>query len=499
MNIQHWPQPLREAACDAAIVPLFFSDTFPQHLCTCDDLFGGRLKSIFEKKLFNGKESTSFTLTPSTGIKASFLILVGLGKPEELTAEVVRRAFSAAYKNTPLSKCETVGISVDDLTKHGLVAPALEGLLLASYKFDKYQASEDADAVKPLQAILLAGTEPEGDLQTKVENTVRWVNYSRDLVNEPANVLNPKTFADQGRKLAEELGVNFTMLDSNMLAEKQMNAILAVGKGSSVPPVIFTLYYEGAPGENDKIALVGKGLTFDSGGISIKPAEGMEAMKGDMGGAAAVLGAFALIVSMKLKLNVYCVIGAAENMPSGTATRPGDVVRAYNGKTIEIINTDAEGRVVLADTLAYAVKDLGATHVVDVATLTGAAVVALGNVCSAIMTNNEELVAQIETASRISGERVWRMPMYPEYKKLIKSKIADMKNTGGRMGGSITAAMLLENFVGDKPWVHIDVAPTALGPNAEISPAYVSSSHLGTGVMVRTLYEFARLRAENLA
>jgi leucyl aminopeptidase len=427
-------------------------------------------------------------------VKAPYLVLVGLGAPDKLDAEVVRRSLAAAAKAAPICGAERIVLAPVDIHQKHMLESALEGIVLASYSFDKYLTKKD-EPRKKLAEICVVGDESDyPDTAELIENTDRWVSFARDLGNEPGNVINPATLKQAGADLAAELGVEFGFMNDDDLLLNGLNAIHAVGYGSETTPYLFWLRYNGDPASEERLALVGKGLTFDSGGICIKPAEGMESMKADMMGSAAVLGAFGFIVSRKLKLNIDCVVGTAENMPSGTACRPGDIVKSYGGKTIEIINTDAEGRLVLIDSISYAVKDLKATKVVDVATLTGAAVIGLGHFCSAVLSNDDEFFCALEKSSFKTGERVWRMPAFDDYNKQIKSKVADLKNTGGRAAGTITAGKFLEPFAEGKPWLHIDIAGTGLFPAAEAALPYNPAGV--TGVMVRTLYRLAESMSE---
>jgi len=282
-------------------------------------------------------------------------------------------------------------------------------------------------------------------------------NFARDLANEPANQMTPSALAEQAAAVARESGLECQVLEREQAQELGMGAFLGVAQGSRQPPKFIVLHYRGAGPDVTALGLVGKGITFDSGGISIKPAAGMEEMKGDMSGGAAVIAAMRAIAQLKLHVNVTAIVPATENMPGGNAIKPGDVLRAMSGKTIEVINTDAEGRLVLADGLSYA-RHLKLSPIIDVATLTGAISIALGNVAMGCMTNDQPLCDRIVQAGRAAGEKIWQLPLYEEYREQIKSEVADIKNTGGRQAGAITAAFFLKEFVGDTPWVHLDMA-----------------------------------------
>ena len=301
------------------------------------------------------------------------------------------------------------------------------------------------------------------------------------MVNEPANYMTPTHMAEMATKLAESRGLEVSILDQEKMAEMGMGALLGVAQGSRQPPKFIVLQYKGGDSDETNVALVGKGVTFDSGGISIKPSENLEEMKGDMAGGAAVIAAISAIAQLKPKINVMAVVPATENLPGGNALKPGDILTAMNGKTIEIISTDAEGRLILADALSYA-KKLGAKYIVDVATLTGACRVALGDITTGAFGNNQELMDRVITAGTEAGEYIWQMPMYDEYKEQNKSDVADVKNVGGRLGGAITAAKFLAEFINDTPWVHLDIAGTSL---SEKELGYLVKG--ATGVPVRTL------------
>jgi leucyl aminopeptidase len=316
-------------------------------------------------------------------------------------------------------------------------------------------------------------------------------NHTRDLANEPANGLPPSELAARAKALADEANLACEIFDDKQIREMGMGALMGVGIGSTQPPRFIVIKYRGDPGSKDTLGLLGKGITFDSGGISIKPAAGMEAMKGDMSGAAAVVSAMWAIGKLKPKINVTCVVPTAENMPSGSATRPGDVVRAMNGKTIEVINTDAEGRLILADAICYAKKE-GLSPIVDVATLTGAMQIALGPAATGFFATSDDIADGITAAGEKTGERMWRFPLVDEYREGLKSNVADIKNTGNRFGGAISAANFLQFFVEDTPWAHIDMAGT--DDSDKEKGVFVKGS---TGIPTRTLINFVLGRASS--
>jgi leucyl aminopeptidase len=398
---------------------------------------------------------------------------------------------------------------------------AAEGSLLGLYAFDLYkhaaepverlQAESDAaqrgavdvnDGATPsewrathkrIAAITVLGKGREPALRVAVERgciLAKAANFARNLGNEPPNVLTPRELAARARAMAEEYGLECEIFDERRMEQLNMGALLGVARGSAEPPRLIILRYRGAPDDEPGLGLIGKGITFDSGGISIKPAEHMDLMKMDMCGGAAVIGAMCAIAQLKPAINVTGLVPTTENMPGGKAYHPGDILRAANGKTVEILNTDAEGRLILADALSYAVQ-LGLAPLVDIATLTGAINVALGPVRAGLFSNDEGLQRTIQGAAETAGERVWPMPMDPEYDELIRSDIADMKQTGGRPAGSISAAKVLSNFVGDSPWAHLDIASVAWHEQKQ-----PDSERGATGVGVRLFAELATTLAE---
>ncbi len=354
------------------------------------------------------------------------------------------------------------GAGIGGLDPTASAAAIAEGAILGLYKFDKHKSSAGkrnfksltlADIVQDNRSALEAGV-------GRGETYARAGTAARDMVNEPANLFPPSKMAETACEVANSAGLGCTVLEREDVAKLGMGAYLGVAQGSSQPPKFIHLTYEGDPDDADNnIWLIGKGITFDTGGISLKPGAGMGAMKGDMGGGAAVIGAIGAIAQLKPRINVHVVVGATENMPGASAQRPGDIVTAMDGKTIEVDNTDAEGRLTLADALSYA-KSKGASRIVDLATLTGAASIALGRGQSAVFSNNDELADAVISAGTSTGEAMWRLPLDAVSKKQNRSKVADIKNTGGRPAGSITAAHFIAEFAGDTPWVHVDIAAT---------------------------------------
>ncbi len=434
------------------------------------------------------KFGTCAVLAPH-GSAAEKIVLLGLGKAGEMeTLDWMKAGGVAASK---LGKADHATMFLDapgaEITGQAAADFAL-GLQLRAYKFDKYKTTsknkDDDEKADPKKVKITIVTEYASEAKNLVaanDAIAGGVTLARNLVNEPANVLGPLEFAAKAVAL-EALGVKVEVLDEKAMGKLKMGALLAVGQGSARPPRMAIMQWNGGKKGDAPVAFVGKGVVFDTGGISIKPAGGMEDMKGDMGGAAAVTGLMHTLAARKAKVNAVGIIGLVENMPDGHAYRPGDIVTSMSGQTIEVLNTDAEGRLVLADALYYCIDRFTPRFVVNLATLTGAVMVALGSHHAGLFSNDDDLAAKLNAAGQSSGEKLWRMPLGKEYDKMIDSKIADMKNTGGRYAGSITAAQFLKRFVGETPWAHLDVAGTAMGsPSSEINDSW------GSGFGVRLL------------
>jgi len=455
-----------------------------------DRASNGLISSVMASGEFKAKLNEAIVLYPM-GLHLRKIVVVGLGSAEKLDVEGLRQAGASGVKAAVRGKVSTVAIGVPGASVKGIsvedaVAAITEGALLGTYTYEAMKSKrEDKEPVE----LVVADSDANRTLcvEKGVERgraMAEATNLARDLVNAPANHMTPTHMAATATKIAAEAGLSCEILEQSDMERLGMGALLGVAKGSTEPPKLIVLRYEGNPG-GETLAFVGKGLTFDSGGISIKPAEGMHLMKDDMAGGAAVLGAMQAIGCLKPKVNVLGIVPATENMPAGNALKPGDVITAMTGKTIEIINTDAEGRLILADAVAYAVK-LGATKVIDIATLTGACGVALGNVYSALLANCDVLAAELKSAAALSGERFWPMPNHDEYREMIKSPVADIKNSGGRLGGVMTGGLFIGEFVSGKPWVHLDIAPTAY---VESEKHYQPKG--ATGVATRTLIHLA--------
>ena len=393
------------------------------------------------------------------------VLLIGLGDANKFEPYMLARYAGTAVRYLGRRNVRDVAVALPPQVKGNEAECAsllVEGALSGSFDATVYQKNPEKRSGADTFTIL-AGACDQKALQAGVvrgEVLGDAVNFARTLAITPANDMTPTHLAAAAEKAAKETGIEADILDVERCRKEGMGSFLSVAQGSAQPPKFIVLKYTGNPGSKELLALVGKGITFDSGGVSIKPAERMEEMKYDMSGAAGVIAAMRAIAKLKPKINVVGIAPATENMPGGRATKPGDIFTAMNGKTIEVINTDAEGRLILADALCYANK-LGATKIIDAATLTGACVIALGHTASAAVSNNDDLVQRFLAAAQPTGERYWRMPLYDEYSDLMKSDIADLKNTGGRPAGTLTAAAFLRAFAGDTPWVHLDVAGTA--------------------------------------
>jgi leucyl aminopeptidase len=444
------------------------------------------VRRVADTNQFKGKSGSSLDILAPQGLKASRLIVVGAGKLSaikdndflKLGGAVAGKLRAGNGAVTIVAELPTGAMTPDQ------AAAVASGIRLRAYKFDRYKTKKkDGEEVALKGDVSLAVDDvaaarkafaPDADI-------VDGVIMARELVNEPPNVLYPAEFARRASQL-KKLGVEVEVLDVKAMTKLGMGALLGVAQGSTRPGRMVIMRWNGAKRGDQPVAFVGKGVCFDTGGISIKPAGSMEDMKGDMGGAACVVGLMHALAARKAKVNAVGAIGLVENMPDGNAQRPGDIVTSMSGQTIEIINTDAEGRLVLADVLWYVAKKIKPKFMVDLATLTGAIMVALGTEYAGLFSNNDELAERLTNVGLATGERVWRMPLGPEYDKQIDSQFADMKNTGTRNGGSITAAQFLQRFVDDTPWAHLDIAGTAMGaPKSDINQSW------GSGFGVRLL------------
>ena len=435
---------------------------------------------------FKGKSGSTLDILAPEGLKAARLIVVGAGKLSGLKDnDFLKLGGAAAGKLRAGNDAVTIMAELaDGPMKPEQAAAVASGVRLRAYKFDRYKTRKKDGEDAALRAdVVLAVADVPAARKAFVPDAhiVDGVVMARELVNEPPNILYPEEFARRASQL-RKLGVVVEILDVKAMTKLGMGALLGVSQGSTQPGRTVIMRWNGGKRGEQPVAFIGKGVCFDTGGISIKGAASMEDMKGDMGGAACVVGLMHALAARKAKVNAVGAIGLVENMPDGNAQRPGDIVTSMSGQTIEIINTDAEGRLVLADVLWYVAKKFKPKFMVDLATLTGAIMVALGTEYAGLFSNNDELAGRLTEAGLATGERVWRMPLGPEYDKQIDSQFADMKNTGGRNGGSITAAQFIQRFVDDTPWAHLDIAGTAMGaPKSEINQSW------GSGYGVRLL------------
>jgi leucyl aminopeptidase len=448
---------------------------------------GDPAKELYQSGEFSGKALEISILHRPAGLKAKRLVLAGGGKREKFDAAALRKLTGGLLRALKAKGVRSIALALDEAWRSDdFVAAAVEGAILADVENDRYKTDPKKNEKAVERFAVLGGSQAAVDRGRILAEAQ---NFSRDLANEPANVMTPTLLAERAQQMSAEFGLECEVLDQDRMRQLGMGALLGVAQGSAEPPALIVIRYKPAsvPASLDHLGLVGKGVTFDTGGISIKPAEGMEKMRYDMSGGAAVLGAMRAIAQLKPPIPVTALVPAVENMPGSKAQRPGDIVKSLSGKTVEVLNTDAEGRLILVDALTYAQR-LGCTHLVDAATLTGAIVVALGNVNVGAFTNNEEFLQKFLAASKAEGEKTWQMPMDEEYKELLKSTFADLHNIGGRSGGSITAAWFIRDFVAETPWIHLDIAGTAWLDDAK---PYMAKGP--TGVGLRT---FVRL-AEN--
>ncbi len=477
-------------------------------LTTSDAISGAAAKALASGEFKAGKGETLLLHVPA-GLKAERLLVVGLGKAKTLSVDEVRLGAGAAIRAAkPLAVREIAIVFPEDhalsdehletLPCTPLSRALVEGAELADKDWDTYRSERKDRTLKSL-SIMVNGAEKSAraEIQSGFDEgliVAAAQNFTRSLVNEPGNILTPTELGRRTAAMCEDVGLACAVYSTEKLRELGMGAFAAVAQGSAEPPALIVLTYEPerAKGEAPAadapvLGLVGKGITFDTGGISIKPADGMEKMKYDMAGAGAMIGAMRAIAQLKPKVKVISVICSAENMPDGKAYRPGDVLTAMSGKTIEVVNTDAEGRLVLADGLHYA-KTLGCTHLIDAATLTGACVVALGTLNAGLFSNDEDAWERFQRAAATAGEKFWRLPCTDDYKEQIKSPIADMMNTGkNRYGGAISGAMFLKEFVGETPWIHLDIAGCAWNDE---SKSWIANGP--SGIAVRSILEWAR-------
>jgi leucyl aminopeptidase len=501
MQIESTNGSYRESDVQALAVAVFKDEKCEEGLLQdLDSITGGAIKSVIDSEELKGKEGETvyLHLIGNTQLKAQRLLLVGVGERSEYTAARASQMAGTAARELRGKNARSIAIAPRlDGSADEVGSAVVEGALLSVFDPDKYRTVDKEKREIEKLVVVLDGAD-ETKLQSGVERGKiigESVNFTRDLANEPGAYMTPTNMAERAREIATEFGLTIDVLDEARMEKEGMGSLLSVSHGSDEPAQLIILKYTpaGAAEDGDELlAFVGKGITFDSGGISLKPGDNMELMKYDMTGGATVMGAMRAIAQLKPSIPVLGVVPCAENLPSGKATKPGDVVRAMTGKTIEIINTDAEGRLILADAIAYA-KKLGATTIVDMATLTGAVSIALGDVNTAVIGTDQELIDEIIAAGKEVGEKFWQLPLDPEYSKQIKSDIADIKNVGGRKAGTITAAAFLKEFADGVSWAHLDIAGTAW---CEEAKPYRAKGP--TGVAVRTLIRMvARAEAKS--
>jgi leucyl aminopeptidase len=473
-----------------ALVTYLFEESDPIHgrIAELDKLTGGLLGRLAKSGELTGKTLELTLVHAPAGLKTARLLLVGAGKPGQFNPATLRKVAGAAlrYLKTRGVHKFVFAVREGDLTEEAAQA-VTEGVIASDFESDKYKTDKKND--KFIEALSIAGY--GGAEKVAGEKGIargHFVgdsqNFARDLVNEPSNKLTPRILAEKGEAMATEVGLKVEILDEKKIADLKMGALLSVAQGSVEPPRVIVVTYTPAnpkPGA-PVIGLVGKAVTFDTGGISIKPSDGMEKMKYDMAGGATMLGVMRALAALKPSVKVICVVPATENMPGGKAQKPGDIQTAMSGKTIEVLNTDAEGRLILADGIHYA-KQLGATHLVDAATLTGAIVVALAGINVGVFGSDQAWTDKLLASAKAAGEKMWPMPMDEEYREFIKGSFADIQNiSSGKGGGAITGAMFIREFAGDTPWIHLDIAGTAWNDDAK--PWLAKGP---TGVALRTL------------
>ena len=481
---------ITQVKTDGIVVELFEGVKQPDGITgTVDKALGGAITQLISNGEIKGKSGEVSIIHTFGKLPARIVAVAGLGQRQKFNLDEVRKAAGESCRLLRKLNCHKIAATlpdIDGIEAKSATEAIVEGSLLGLYSFTKYKKPEYEDVAE----LLLIEKEKSKLLALKQglrkgKIIAAATSLARDMVNEPANHMTPSQMAGIARGIADKHSLEFNALDIKDMKTMGMGALLGVSQGSNEPPKLITLRYQGDMKSGNTIGFIGKGVTFDSGGISIKPSEGMGEMKDDMAGGATVLAALSAIAQLKPKVNVMAVIPATENLPSGTALKPGDILKAMNGKTIEVISTDAEGRLILSDALSYAVKQ-GLSPLVDLATLTGACRVALGTGYSGAFSNNQELMDKVIKAASKTGERLWQLPLPEEYKEQNKSQIADIKNTGNRYAGAITAALFLSEFVSNTPWVHIDIAGTA---SSSKESGYTVKG--ATGVGVRTLVELA--------
>jgi leucyl aminopeptidase len=504
MNIESTTAGYGDADVQALAVAVFKDEKADEgFLKELDTATGGLVRSVLESEELKGKEGeTAYVhLAAAEGLKAKRLLLVGAGERDSFGLGQVAQFAGTAIRFLRARNVKSIGLvprTPEGMDALRATSSAAEGAIIGLFDTDKYRTVEKDEKTVERLVIMMDGADEDAVRRGAERGRVvgESVNFTRDLANEPGAYMTPTILAERAESVAADFGLGVEVLDREQMEELGMGSLLSVARGSDEPPKLIVLRYmpEGKAkiedGE-DYLAIVGKGITFDSGGISLKPGENMELMKYDMSGGATVIGVMRAVAQLKPPIPVIGLVPATENMPSGKATKPGDIVRAMSGKTIEVINTDAEGRLILADAVSYA-KKLGATRIIDLATLTGAVSIALGDVNTAILGTDQQLIDEFVESGREVGEKFWQLPLDKDYSKQIKSDIADIKNVGGRKAGTITAAAFIKEFTEGTPWAHLDIAGTAWGDEAK-----PFRSKGPTGVAVRTLINFIERAAQN--
>lgn len=494
MKIEICTTDVKVIGCDTLLIGLWEDEGLAEESAEAvGKILAEHIVNLIGRQPDCAKYGNTANLYPLESLGLTRVMVLGLGKKKYLTIDKIRDVFAIAARKIRKLNSPTVGFVLSDLifnqnTASSVVQAISEGINLGAYQFNFYKTDKVDAEIKKLFLVV----QQEDDIKllqkaARVGNIIgQSVNFARDLSNHPSRNMTPTRMAEHAAEIAKKTGMKLSVLLTDEIEKQQMNAMLAVAQGSDEPPCLLALRYQGDVSCKETVAFIGKGVTFDSGGISLKPSANMGEMKGDMAGGAAVLGAMLAIGRLKPKVNIIGVVPCVENMPSGHALKPGDIIKTMSGKTVEIITTDAEGRLILADGITYA-RALGATRIVDVATLTGACVVALGNVASGIVSNDAAWCKQIVQAAAEAGEKMWELPHYPEYTDQIKSDIADLKNSGGRMAGAITAGMFLAQFADAMPWVHIDIAGTS-----DMDKERGCNGKGATGSGLRTLVQLAQ-------
>jgi leucyl aminopeptidase len=480
------------AAADGAwAVAAFDGGVLSPAAARLDATSGGSLARAVTATAFTGAKGRTLDLVAPAGLAASRVLLIGVGAAADLTADRAETLAAEAYQALKTSGASVLTVDVAEDSAE-LAARAALGATLATYRFDRYRTKEKPEKKPSIQTVRIAVSDVAAAQAAwaPLAALAEGVAFTRDLVSEPANILYPVEFAARVKAL-EATGLSVEVLGESDMEKLGMASLLGVGQGSARESQLVVIRWNGAKDPNAQpIAFIGKGVCFDTGGISLKPAEGMEDMKWDMGGAGAVAGLMLTLAKRKAKANVIGILGLVENMPDGNAQRPGDIVTSMSGQTIEVINTDAEGRLVLADALWYCQDRFKPKFMIDLATLTGAIIISLGNDYAGLFSNNDELAEKLLAASKASGDQIWRLPLPAAYEKQIDSQAADVKNTGGRPGGSITAALFLQRFVNDVPWAHLDIASTAWKKSSTVPTIPEGATGFGVRLLDRLVTDF---------